>query len=68
MHRRARSLEQYDLEIEATARRLNAERLRRLRRQQDQMANNANRSFGQLGAPTLTQTSIPCIVKSDFGT
>ena len=31
------------------------------------MTNNANQ-FGQLGAPTLTQTSIPCIVKLDFGT
>ena len=68
MHRRARSLERFDPEIEATARRLNAERLRRLRRQQNQMADNANQSFSQLGAPTLTQTSIPCIVKPDFGT
>ena len=31
------------------------------------MANNANQSFGQSGAPTLTQNSIPCIVKPDFG-
>ena len=30
------------------------------------MANNAIKSFGQLGVPTLTQTSIPCIVKPNF--
>ena len=69
MHRKAQSLKRFDLEIEATALRMNAERVRRLRRQQDQMANNdANQSFGQLGVPTLTQTSIPCIVKPNFGT
>jgi retrotransposon gag protein len=68
MPRRARSLERFDPEIEATARRLNAKRLRRVRGKQEHMANNANRSFGQMGAPTLTKTSIPCILKPDFGT
>ena len=67
MHRRARSLERYDPKIEATARRQNADRLRWLRQQRDQMANNMNQYFGQLGAPMLTYTSIPCIVKPDFG-
>ena len=69
MSRRSRSLEHFDFEIEATARKLNSNR-RRARQEevrQVRIAQNNNYNFGRMGAPLLTLSSIPCIVKPNFG-
>ena len=67
MRRRELSLKHFDLEIEATTCRQNAKCLRGIKQEQEQMANMNNQSFGQMDVPLLTYTSIPCIVKLNFG-